>query len=61
MTWRERRVNREMIDMQPKGFFGDYNNIAAQSGRVVPVWTGVKDGVTSVWAGVLSLSELERN
>lgn len=61
VTWRERRVNREVIDMQPKGFFGDYNNIAAQSGRVVPVWTGVKDGVTSIWAGVLNLAELERN
>jgi hypothetical protein len=60
VSFKERRINREVIDMKPKGFFGDYNGISASKGRIVPIWTGVKDGKTSVWVAPLTLAELTK-
>lgn len=60
VSFKERRINREVIDMKPAGFFGDYNNISASKGKIVPIWTGVKGGKTSVWVAPLTLAELTR-
>lgn len=60
LTFKEHRVNQAVIDMSPKGFFGDYNNISAHDGRIVPIWTEVKEGKTSVWVAPLTLKELQK-
>jgi len=39
-------------------FFGDYNNIAAHDGVIVPVWTRMDDGSTSVWTTVIQQDQL---
>jgi hypothetical protein len=39
-------------------FFGDYNNIAAHEGVIVPVWTRMDDGSTSVWTTVIQQDQL---
>jgi hypothetical protein len=39
-------------------FFGDYINIAAHDGVVVPVWTRMDEGKTSVWTTVIKQTEL---
>jgi hypothetical protein len=60
-TFRERRVNRDVIPMTVSGFFGDYNNIAAESGLIVPIWTGVKGGQTSIWVAPIRHDELAKS
>jgi hypothetical protein len=39
-------------------FFGDYTNIAAHKGMIVPVWTRMDDGKTSVWTTVIKHEDL---
>jgi hypothetical protein len=39
-------------------FFGDYINIAAHDGVIVPVWTRMDDGKTSVWTTVIQQDQL---
>ena len=39
-------------------FFGDYTNIAAHKGLIVPVWTRMDDGKTSVWTTVIKHEDL---
>jgi len=42
----------------PTFFFGDYTNIAAIAGRIVPVWTRMDNGVTSIMAAIISQEDL---
>ena len=44
---------------QDDRFFGDYNNISAHKGLIVPVWTRMDDGKTSVWTAVIRQEELK--
>jgi len=39
-------------------FFGDYTNIAAHDGRIVPIWTRMDDGKTSIVTSVIEQEEL---
>jgi hypothetical protein len=39
-------------------FFGDYTNITSIAGRVVPVWTRMDNGVTSIMAAIISQEDL---
>ena len=39
-------------------FFGDYTNIAAITGRIVPVWTRMDNGITSIMAAIISQEDL---
>jgi len=39
-------------------FFGDYTNIASIAGRIVPVWTRMDNGVTSIMAAIISQEDL---
>lgn len=39
-------------------FFGDYTNVAAHDGRIVPVWTRMDNGETSIIATVIEEEEL---
>ena len=52
-TWENLRVSEEKFRTNPKGFFGDYNNISAYDGIVRPIWTRNDDGVLSIWTAIL--------
>lgn len=39
-------------------FFGDYTNITAHKGMIVPVWTRMDEGKTSVWTTVIKHEDL---
>ncbi|WP_246206009.1 sialidase family protein [Fulvivirga aurantia] len=39
-------------------FFGDYTNIAAHEGRIVPIWTRMDDGKTSIVTTVIEQEQL---
>ena len=59
-TFTNLRISNDSFFPKAKTFFGDYNNIAARDGRIVPVWTRVDDGETSVWGTVIEHAELEK-
>lgn len=40
-------------------FFGNYNNIAAHAGRIVPIWTRMDHRDTSIWATVIEHDALK--
>lgn len=42
-----------------KVFFGDYTNIAAHQGRIVPVWTRQDEGKNSVWTTIIKADRLK--
>lgn len=44
---------------QEDRFFGDYNNISAHKGLIVPVWTRMDEGKTSVWTAIIRQEELK--
>jgi hypothetical protein len=41
-------------------FFGDYTNITAANGVIVPVWARMDDGKTSVWTAVIKHEDLAK-
>ena len=42
-------------------FFGDYNDISAEQGKILPIWTRMNaKGRTTVWTAVLTHDELEK-
>lgn len=56
----EQRKPDKPFKLEPKGFFGDYNNIAAHRNMIAPIWTRVKpDGGTEVVSLFLSKWELK--
>ncbi len=52
-SWENLKVSEEWFRPNPKGFFGDYNNISAYDGVVRPIWTRNDDGVQSIWTAIL--------
>ncbi|MDJ0842052.1 MAG: sialidase family protein [Acidobacteriota bacterium] len=58
-TFTNQRISRQSFYPKAKTFFGDYSNIAARDGRIVPVWTRVDDAKTSVWAAIIEHGDLE--
>ena len=44
----------------PAVFFGDYTNIAAHNGLIVPVWTRMDEGKTSVMGAVIRQDQLKK-
>ncbi len=41
-------------------FFGDYTNIAAHNGTIVPIWARMDDGKTSVWTAIIKHADLKK-
>jgi len=52
-SWENLKVSEEWFRPNPKGFFGDYNNISAYGGVVRPIWTRNDDGIQSIWTAIL--------
>lgn len=44
---------------QEDRFFGDYNNISAHKGLIVPIWTRMDEGRTSVWTAIIKQEDLK--
>lgn len=59
-TFKERKISERPFTPVDGPFFGDYNNIAAVQGRIVPVWTRMDDRATTVWTTILSHEDLVR-
>lgn len=56
-TFTNQRISEKPFTPSPHSFFGDYNNIAAHSGRICPIWTRMDNGKTSVWTAVIEANE----
>jgi hypothetical protein len=59
-TFTEKKISERPFTPVEGPFFGDYNNIAAVQGRIVPVWTRMDDRATTVWTTILSHQDLAR-
>jgi hypothetical protein len=38
----------------PFVFFGDYTNITAHNGKVIPIWTRIDNSATSIWCALIN-------
>lgn len=54
------KVNEEPLTPDEGAAFGDHLSVAAHKGIIIPVWTRVDNGVTSVWTAVLRHEDLTK-
>ena len=47
------KINSETFTPNKFIFFGDYNDISVQQGRVRPIWTQFNEGKLSVWTALI--------
>lgn len=57
LSWQHRKINLEGFSVNPKVFFGDYNNITSRNGKVYPIWTEFHKGYLSVWTAIIDLTK----
>ena len=53
-TWTNEQLNDKPFKPLPLVFFGDYNNIAAVNGKVMPIWTELHNGKLSIWTALIN-------
>ena len=53
VTWINERISESPFVPDKNVFFGDYNNISASKGIVVPIWTRCVNSRLSVWTTVI--------
>jgi len=58
VTFKNKRISEKPFTPQKDKFLGDYINVAAHNGRIVPIWTHMEDGKTSILTAILSHSDL---
>lgn len=58
-SFRERKISEKPFTPTTGQFFGDYNNIAAHAGVIVPIWTRMDEGRTTIWTAVIRQSDLK--
>jgi hypothetical protein len=58
VTFKNKRISEKPFTPQKDKFLGDYINVAAHDGRIVPIWTHMEDGKTSILTAILSHSDL---
>ncbi len=52
-TWKQQKLKgSNFVLPHENAFFGDYNNIAAHDGRVLPIWTRNDEQGYSVWTAI---------
>jgi len=54
-SFANRRISEKPFIPDAAVFFGDYNDISAQGGRVRPIWTRMDEGELSVWTALLEM------
>jgi hypothetical protein len=52
------RISETPFIPEDHSFFGDYTNISATGGVIVPIWARMDNGMTSVWTSVIRQDEL---
>jgi hypothetical protein len=52
------RISETPFIPEDHSFFGDYTNIAATEGVIVPIWARMDNGKTSIWTSVIKQEEL---
>ncbi|ELR72108.1 Neuraminidase (sialidase) [Fulvivirga imtechensis AK7] len=57
-SFHNKKISETPFAPDAEYFFGDYTNIAAHEGRIVPVWTRMDDGKTSIITAVIDQEEL---
>ncbi|MCO5297421.1 MAG: glycoside hydrolase [Fimbriimonadaceae bacterium] len=57
-TFKETVVSEKPFTPGTGAFFGDYNNISAHRGTIVPIWTRMDGRRTTVWTTILSHEDL---
>ncbi len=57
-TFEEVKISENAFVPDATKFFGDYTNIDAHDGIIVPIWTRMDDGRTSVWTCIIKESML---
>lgn len=57
-TFHNKKISEKPFAPDAENFFGDYTNIAAHEGRIVPIWTRMDDGKTSIVTAVIDQEEL---
>ncbi|GAA0890469.1 sialidase family protein [Fulvivirga kasyanovii] len=53
-----RKISETPFTPDAEYFFGDYSNIAAHEGRIVPMWTRMDNGQTSIITAIIEQEEL---
>jgi len=59
-NFKEVKISESAFTPDAGGFFGDYTNIDAYGGVIVPIWTRMDNGKTSVWTTVIKDGELAK-
>ncbi|MEQ8302477.1 MAG: sialidase family protein [Cyclobacteriaceae bacterium] len=57
-TFSETKISESPFTPTEDKFFGDYNNISAHKGVIVPVWTRMDNGKTSIWSTIIKQEDL---
>jgi hypothetical protein len=57
-TFKNVRISESAFVPDENSFFGDYINISVHNGTIVPAWTRMDNGKTSVWCCVIQDSQL---
>lgn len=47
------KINSESFTPNKFVFFGDYNDISVQKGKVRPIWTQLEKGILSIWTAII--------
>jgi hypothetical protein len=58
-TFTNVKISESPFEPTDSSFFGDYTNITAFNGTIVPVWTRMENGKTSVWTSIITQQELD--
>ncbi|MFK7970467.1 MAG: sialidase family protein [Bacteroidia bacterium] len=59
-TFTNVKISESPFKPVKNAFFGDYNDISAVQGKIMPVWTRLDKGRTSVWTTSIRHEALER-
>ncbi|MBL6447173.1 exo-alpha-sialidase [Fulvivirga sp. 29W222] len=57
-SFTNKKISEKPFSPDEENFFGDYTNIAAHDGRIVPMWTRMDDGQTSIITTVIEQEAL---
>ena len=58
LTFINQKISDSPFTPDPNVFFGDYTNITAYNGKVVPIWTRMDNNTNSVWCAVINKPEV---
>ncbi len=58
VSFKNVKISESSFIPDEKVFFGDYTNIKAHNGVIVPVWTRMDEGKTSVWTSIIKHEDL---